>query len=1270
MNRFTKEEQISIVRILQLIMQADSIINPKETAYLEEVREQFGINGQDLQTLEELSLSSCKECIGMMDLEKQTLCYDMFYKMAAIDGYSDPRERLVIMGLGNSSDSDMAAPLFKENDDTSDLVYGKDLALEFIGEHGAEDEPKWDHMKLLDLLFEEHKNFPEACDEFVLSYHKKFADTRNIWQDIRSKCLFLLEGSPFMVNAQESQRSQMQQRLTYLLELIESYVETHVIISQGISSIEINRTLKNLKSSGFLYQAERQMRKLVCIFSMKPQLMQNYMGALFHIIACGNKETWMKEPYCNSFSTIMELFIRRHSLSDINLTDISKENQATLDYLIQALAIQYLLNAKKDEKELSYDGALNRSRFYRYLSHLKAGNSKLLIDKAFIALRNASDERLEFTWDDIQNPDLIASKLSYSRDTLLQTKDSIFKGEKSSLLIRNQQILIKPNTIGSASCDVIPNGFFPWQSIQIQLNENLKSARINNRENLDALQEMWKDAELAIFTDKKAKASSKIKRKHEPQVGDAVLVWVKFQDEDNPDNLYCVIEEDDVQGEGWLNMHNLVSYNVRRVYVEDFKNSEGKPLLFEVKVDAIQSSGQCIFKGINYINEFMHDNFNYNEEYECFILSKNANFYYTITQNGFTLNLPVADAPHELNDGDFIKLRVYETKATGYNNGYYSGEATNGFDIHSAFKNLMLMYAYDALDVDKKVEKKQEEVLQPLSEHHVGEIMRLIDRMAVIESSYFVAYSYLAVARIIALILDDTQRAEYYKQRMRLIVMLQNFSTNNSVDSSKLAELENMNSELVANYPALNRQFIELKTVSYQGRDEHNEDLWNTIKRTSSKHIKELAGLSLAYNLLSNEAMPEILQTISERTRELLGIRNEGPEYKYYGKEDLHTEFKTSIVYPSNNNMHSDLKAQTMHIMERVCGFLNAEGGTLYIGVNNEGYTAGLTNDFKYPLFMKGNVQDNYDLYFGRQVCDKIGKEARSLLDTHFEVDNDRVVYVVCIKPSPHVQDIQGRVFQRQLTENSELKGEDLRKFRELKQVEMLKAAKTSEAQKTAEEEKPVPIVSAPEMASPKGTIKTSAHRNNVLHDGEMQGEQEYRSDIISYFHFLPNGEYYRTEGGYGEEEDMLVLAVHEDEAEGCLVLVYENGNVVKVDMAQLLKNKEWQHYQRYNETNLIFACPARPNDAIITASVDRQNRKVIRVDSLNTINSQRITAKGATLMDVDVKRNCLYDIIPSEFTHAFEKVSTTARTSAGLPLKSIKELGLHAALQVLKIEI
>lgn len=117
--------------------------------------------------------------------------------------------------------------------------------------------------------------------------------------------------------------------------------------------------------------------------------------------------------------------------------------------------------------------------------------------------------------------------------------------------------------------------------------------------------------------------------------------------------------------------------------------------------------------------------------------------------------------------------------------------------------------------------------------------------------------------------------------------------------------------------------------------------------------------------------------------------------------ESKKVEFKSSVRYdlrekkPMPHIEHSCFK--------NLAAFLNTEGGTLLIGVDDDGNIAGLEHS-DFPTFKGANKKDEFLKHFDNLVKDFLGNEYSSNLPVSFEVIDGKTVVMVDIKeksPSP-----------------------------------------------------------------------------------------------------------------------------------------------------------------------------------------------------------------------------------------------------------------------------
>ena len=112
--------------------------------------------------------------------------------------------------------------------------------------------------------------------------------------------------------------------------------------------------------------------------------------------------------------------------------------------------------------------------------------------------------------------------------------------------------------------------------------------------------------------------------------------------------------------------------------------------------------------------------------------------------------------------------------------------------------------------------------------------------------------------------------------------------------------------------------------------------------------------------------------------------------------EDDSLEFKSSFRY--DYRLQKVNKALEAVIMKTLAGFMNTQGGSLLIGVADDGSIVGLENDFQ-TLSRKDS--DGYTQALMSTVADKLGTPACRLLRILFHQQDGKQVCRVIVLPSP-----------------------------------------------------------------------------------------------------------------------------------------------------------------------------------------------------------------------------------------------------------------------------
>lgn len=186
-----------------------------------------------------------------------------------------------------------------------------------------------------------------------------------------------------------------------------------------------------------------------------------------------------------------------------------------------------------------------------------------------------------------------------------------------------------------------------------------------------------------------------------------------------------------------------------------------------------------------------------------------------------------------------------------------------------------------------------------------------------------------------------------------------------------------------------------------------------------NKTISNLARYFSMLSLISDSDSDTDLQSIIYRhINELLGFKEAEKKTTpsipvYFGHEGVECEFKTSAFIHPDKDTDED---QSVALARVIASFMNTDGGTLYIGVNDNGYLTGIQQDMKF-------VHNDCDIYL-RMVNKSIirllgeGKEDGNRYQEYIrcnfhEYGNQRMVLAFRVAPVREVVKVNGSVYTR-----------------------------------------------------------------------------------------------------------------------------------------------------------------------------------------------------------------------------------------------------------------
>ena len=1051
-------------------------------------------------------------------------------------------------------------------------------------------------------------------------------------------CLYLLEGSDFLTRYSENERKYGQKVLSRAVQNAEAFMQALMLIEDNSHIRHIDIQLTKIKKSGYLFQPDKRLRELMCIFTLEQGLMEQKMQLIFDIILDGNKAHWRNEPFRSAFIEMLDLYIMETRKKIDRMANIEDaEGGRLLVKIIQALAIQLLLATEKDD----LDRKLNQSMLYRYLTYVEGGKKEVLLEKSFRCLSETNMSGLGFGWGEVRDLTLMAIKLSgqiqgmNDYTSITQT----YPGKKAMLQLADGNMLIRPLEYYADLQPQIPDWMVSWCKTQVLLGGTDAGSVAVGTKNLSEYQKWWKRIEHQLFAGISYRATKR-KRVYRPEINDKVYIRIDGIDPTDPDYFLCTIVDVNYEGEGRISYKNFVRYTIR-MDMSAFVNSDGKPYLLQAQVIGVDAKGIFEFSMRDGIWDYIRQCLKVGSLTRCVVMEKYKGYYLCISEYGYSLHVEINKDTPALQSGSYIEAIIDNVKSSGTVEAAYVQRIIENFKVQNSFANLIDGYADERVYEE---EDEKEDLMQEvqMDESYVIELVHILDRKAVLEQDYIKTYNMLNVARLVALLIEKDDLAAYFDERMKLLNMFQSFAINGTVDNAKLMEQSKVNGDMIANYPLLQTRLLELQCISCMDVEGKNDFLWEVMVKTCNARLQKIAKLVISYNMLIGFGMFEEKEAIRIKLNEILNIEMKTERPRYFGREDLHTEFKSSLVYPASCNMQPDLKAQTHVIMKVICGMLNAEGGTLYIGVNNEGVACGIDDDLAY---FKNSSMDSFDLYVRNMIVKKMGVRANAYVNVSYPDAGKKTVYAIEIKPSPYPVKLDDIHYVRQGSSTWPVMGEDLESFLEQREavVQRLGAVVVEpqdERVKVVVESDDKPKTQ-PFSYHDDTQITTSKIRRNALHSWE----DGFGEDTQCYLHLLPKYGYMLTDDECWEE---TLLSLSVQQTDEYVILVYKSGRIVKVPVGELMDKAMRKTYKRSDTEELFFACPAKADEALLTIMKDNSDNDCYRLDDIANLREGNMSDKGELLSNVYLKSVVQCEIIPKKHIGDLKKIHNLRSTNLG----------------------
>ena len=396
------------------------------------------------------------------------------------------------------------------------------------------------------------------------------------------------------------------------------------------------------------------------------------------------------------------------------------------------------------------------------------------------------------------------------------------------------------------------------------------------------------------------------------------------------------------------------------------------------------------------------------------LIDEQPKYYAWLTQSGVAVR---TDKTGDYRHGDFAFISINEYcsgKQYGLMKGYIREDEPEDidepFDEKAARHDCIRAFAEQT---EAPVYQRPEEDTAELS----PVLIRLLSRLLFDYQKSLLKpsdrFRCLANANVMAEMVGDDLTASYISFARTYLRALIQFVNGENINAITL--------EPEAEYRTATATLIRLSIVDLlkeYGRKDNSEKLARAISdfEQTFPQLARLARLIQTANSMQDTLSGSALNVIHREIIHTLAIETENDadleadKGTYLGVESGTLEFKTSIVFPPDNNMQPDEYTQNMNVMKGICAFLNSTtGGTLYLGVNDQGYVVGIDNDMAY---LKTQTIDAYMRYVQDVAKKHFGVDALPYL--RIEALYNNKVVGIHIEPHPYrVVELNGTAYLR-----------------------------------------------------------------------------------------------------------------------------------------------------------------------------------------------------------------------------------------------------------------
>ena len=349
------------------------------------------------------------------------------------------------------------------------------------------------------------------------------------------------------------------------------------------------------------------------------------------------------------------------------------------------------------------------------------------------------------------------------------------------------------------------------------------------------------------------------------------------------------------------------------------------------------------------------------------------------------------------------------------------------------------------------------------------------------------------------------------------------------------------------------------------------------------------------------------------------------------GREDHKKEFKSTIVYPAGG-IQADIDKQMLIILKTIAGFQNAQGGELYIGVNDLGFVCGIEQDFGHLNTSQTDTYTytpdtgGYELKIRNAVNHFMGGTANNALSFEFMREEDKTYVVITIEQVNRPVFVNGlKLYQRTGNMTQLLKGDEITYFIEhrlgIRQNVPIQTIETTQQEEEPQVQEPqeqqVEVVQAP----PAGMI---IPRVDVV-SFPSSASMEQKDTIWLYYTIYTTGEWSIQNRSIDTNDVKIQVPIYRSCQDGRLLFVYANGHVnsviPRVAFRGKARNRRYQNGLNRNAELLQLLCVHEDSFLVFKSQSEAYPGYYYKIHRTTAIGAHAsLHAQGNTLIHRDFR--------------------------------------------------